>query len=148
MEVLKLSDVNVPKGRIVQHNKSDVYKQNEEIFDRLTKTGNIYIFLIGQQKKFLEGHEDIKLWNDPIEVPFGVPSTFFIARVAIINGFTFQDINLYPELGGIYKYGQKVPEFVQEKIHSVNLKEIYGEKIRDSTISENIYMYKHVYKSN
>ncbi len=47
--------------------------------------------------------DDVTSWNEPIEVPFGVSSTLFIARVAIIRGFPFQHINLYPELGGLQK---------------------------------------------
>ena len=63
MKISTLPDVNVPfledKSRTVQHNKSDVYKQNEEIFVRLTQTGITYTFSLykARQKKFLDSRD-------------------------------------------------------------------------------------------
>ena len=86
-------------------------------------------------------------WSEPIEVPFGVSSTLFIARVVINRGFHFQHKNLYPELEGIYTCGRKIPKFVQHKIQSLSTEKILGGKTR-STIPANIFAYMYEYRSN
>src|ERR1700733_932027 len=74
------------------------------------------------------GEDNVASWNEPIEVPFGVSSTLFIARVAIIYGLPFRHIDLYPELEGIYVHGGNIPNIVKDKIQSLNTEKIVGKK--------------------
>src|SRR3954453_20857386 len=86
-------------------------------------------------------------WSEPIEVPLGVSSTLFIARMAIISGFPFPHVNLYQELEGIYMYGGKIPQCVQDKIQPLSTEEILGGEVRN-TIPEKIFAYTYNYRKN
>ena len=90
--------------------------------------------------------DDVALWDEPIEVPFGVPSSLFIARTAIISGLKFQHIDLYPELDYIQTHGGEIPKFVNKKIQLLSTKQILGGEPRN-TIPENIFIYEYTYKS-
>src|SRR3954466_4510819 len=68
--------------------------------------------------------DDVAKWSESIGVPLGISSALFIARMAIISGFPFPQANLYQELEGICMYGGKIPQCVQEEIHSISTKEI------------------------
>ncbi len=89
--------------------------------------------------------DDVALWDETIEVPFGVPSSLFIARTAIISGLKFQHIDLYPELDYIQTHGGEIPKFVNKKIQSLSTKQILGGEPRN-TIPENIFIYEYIYK--
>ncbi|PKC04163.1 hypothetical protein RhiirA5_422656 [Rhizophagus irregularis] len=91
------------------------------------------------------GEDNVASWNEPIEVPFGVSSTLFIARVAIIYGLPFRHIDLYPELDYIQTHGGEIPKFVNKKIQSLSTKQILGGEPRN-TIPENIFIYEYIYK--
>src|SRR4051794_22619297 len=84
---------------------------------------------------------------NPLKSLFGVSSTLFIARVAIIYGLPFRHIDLYPELEGFYMYGGEIPKIVKDKIQSLSTEKILGGKTR-STIPANIFAYEYKYKSN
>ncbi|CAB4382217.1 unnamed protein product [Rhizophagus irregularis] len=91
------------------------------------------------------GEDNVASCNEPIEVPFGVSSTLFIARVAIIYGLPFRHIDLYPELDYIQTHGGEIPKFVNKKIQSLSTKQILGGEPRN-TIPENIFIYGYIYK--
>ncbi|CAG8668497.1 13325_t:CDS:2 [Funneliformis caledonium] len=163
-------------GTKSQYNKTDAYNQNEENFNRLDKTegsfqdtyksvsrgdysdtaDNNSIVVAEKFSPDLVQHilgklgfdeNDVASWSEPIEVPFGVSSTLYIARFAIIHGLPFQHINLYPELQDIYIFGGNIPKFIQNKIQSVNPEKILGGKVRN-TIPANIFTYKYKFRSN
>ncbi|RGB35524.1 hypothetical protein C1646_759217 [Rhizophagus diaphanus] len=91
------------------------------------------------------GEDNVASWNESIEVSFGVSSTLFIARVAIIYGLPFRYIDPYPELDYIQTHGGEIPKFVNKKIQSLSTKQILGGEPRN-TIPENIFVYEYIYK--
>ncbi|CAI2166915.1 19276_t:CDS:2 [Funneliformis geosporum] len=84
--------------------------------------------------------------DELIEVPFGISSSLFIARVIIIHGFPFQHIKFYPELENIYMYIGKI---VQNKIQSVNPERILeASQIRDKFGDRKKFLYREINSHN
>ena len=110
-------------------------------------------FSPNQVKKILAkigfNEDDVASWNESIEVPLGVSSTLYITRIAIISGLSFPYVNLYQELEGICMYGGKIPQCVQDKIHSISTKEILGGKGEvGDCIPEKVLAYTYNYRKD
>ena len=98
----------------------DQYETNNSqlnILSHIYSSKQVQVYL----KEFGFDQNDVTKWVQPIEVPIGIDTAFFIAREAIIHGLKFNDLYIYPELAAYTRGAKKIPDFVTDKCKSVSL---------------------------